>query len=175
MIYYPSFSSRLLIGTLYGALISGLSIITLDYLSLLFMSGFQMWRSILLFAFLGFIVGLVGVFDWNPIVRKQLKWSLRGPLIILWFFGVIYSFDPIGFDQELYAYSNGLPHMTLAFFILACAFGFMCDFLCTHFAGDGLRGVYADRARAEKAGLTAYDIAGHPGPTHPGPIEDGSE
>lgn len=149
MFHTPSLKGRLFLSLLYTACLGGVLYKLMPLIGSPLDAGqrFTVW---MILVSIGFTVGLSGLFNWLPLVRKRLKWFVRGPFIGLWFGVMVYSMVPDMFQGITSSLSLGPIMDQIVPLLLLGLVGGICDLICTHYAGEGLLIIYAEKTRQKK-------------------------
>lgn len=134
----PPLMKRIAIGKSFGALFALFgALVFADFYT---MTGWSVAAGVVLYyIILGAFVALTGVITDIKWPAIRFRWWWRGPLIcgyttlalMLMFYG------PLGNMFANYTGSTGFSSSPWLFVIEALVFGFICDWLCTKYAGEG--------------------------------------
>ncbi len=136
----PSLIARITYGKLIGFVFAGTGIIIIPYI---FPDlAWQMKLAFLLYYIsLGAFIGLMGVLTYHPVIKMPLPWCVRGPATGAWmnFVLMLFIYDKMSL---MLAQAFGQSSFLISpwWFVLEGAiFGFLVDFICTRYAGEGVK------------------------------------
>jgi hypothetical protein len=103
----------------------------------------QKWGFVLYYTVIGALVGLTGIMTYNPAIKLRMAWWFRGPWIGAWMNFVLMLFiydDLTALQTEMFG-ANSTLSSPWWFVVEGAILGLFMDFICTKFAGEGLKTV----------------------------------
>lgn len=136
--FEPALIKRIAIGKIFGLVFAAFgALVFSDFYN---MTGWSVAMGVILwYIILGAFVGLAGVITTLKVPPVTYAWWWRGAMIsgFSTLALVLMFFDPLATMFETYMGSTGFLSSPWLFVIEAVIFGFLCDLLCTKFAGEG--------------------------------------
>ena len=134
----PSLVTRIAIGKAIGF---ALGLIGLIVIPLLWPDSSWMERFAFLFWYttLGAFVGLIGVFDWHPILRLPMPWWFRSTLVGAWmnFVLTLFIYDRLEVMMLQLMGEDGLFLSPFWFVVEGAIVGLLIGYVATRFGGEG--------------------------------------
>ena len=134
----PSLVTRIAIGKAIGF---ALGLIGLIVIPLLWPDSSWMERFAFLFWYttLGAFVGLIGVFDWHPILRLPMPWWFRSTLVGAWmnFVLTLFIYDRLEQMMAQLMGEGGLFLSPFWFVVEGAIVGMLIGYIATRFGGEG--------------------------------------
>ena len=138
MLDKPSLTTRIIVGKIIGLLFGLAGFVLLPFLwpesGLLLRWGVLLWYTTL-----GAIIGVVGVYDWHPVLRLPLPWWVRAPLIGGWmnFVLTLFAYDTMeAFLRQVFGV-GGLLQSPFWFVLEGVLVGLVIGFFATRIGGEG--------------------------------------
>lgn len=134
----PSILTRVAIGKLIG-LACGLAGFIFLPCFLPEASMFSRWGILLWYITFGAVIGVMGIFTSNPVIKLPLPWWFRGVIMGAWlnFVLVFFAYDMMH-QMMLSLFGQGGILTSPFWFVLEGAIiGFVMDYLATRFGGEG--------------------------------------
>jgi len=97
------------------------------------------WGILLWYTTLGAIIGVVGVFDWHPVLKLPLPWWVRAPFVGAWMNFVLAFFAYDTMEQIMVSMFGPDGIMTSPFWFTAegAVGGLVIGFFATRYGGEG--------------------------------------
>jgi hypothetical protein len=134
----PSLVTRIAIGKAIGF---ALGLIGLIVIPLFWPDSSWMERFAFLFWYttLGAFVGLIGVFDWHPILRLPMPWWFRSTLVGAWmnFVLTLFIYDRLEVMMLQLMGEDGLFLSPFWFVVEGAIVGLLIGYVATRFGGEG--------------------------------------
>ena len=134
----PSLTMRLIIGKTMGLLIGLSGFIRLPYFlpdaDLMLRFGFLFWYTTF-----GAIMGLVGVFAWNPVLKLPMPWWARGIVMGGWlnFVLTLFIYDLMAEMLIIFFGPDGLFLSPFWFVVEGILMGLLIEYFATRYGGEG--------------------------------------
>ncbi len=134
----PSLVTRIAIGKGAGFVIGLIGMISLPYFwpeaTWLIRWGLLFWYTTL-----GAIIGMLGVFTWNPVLKMPMPWWFSAPLIGAWmnFVLTFFAYDTMQTIMIATFGPQGVLQSPFWFVAEGALFGLIVGFLATRFGGEG--------------------------------------
>ena len=134
----PSLVTRVAVGKGIGFVFGLIGFISLPYFFA--DAGWLLrWGILLWYTTLGAVVGLVGVFDYHPVLKLPLPWWLRAPMIGAWMNFVLTFFVYDRFETMMIAMFGAESLFSSPFWFAAegALVGLIIGYFATRFGGEG--------------------------------------
>ena len=134
----PSLVTRVAVGKGIGFVFGLIGFISLPYFFA--DAGWLLrWGILLWYTTLGAVVGLVGVFDYHPVLKLPLPWWLRAPMIGAWMNFVLTFFVYDQFETMMMAMFGAESLFSSPFWFAAegALVGLIIGYFATRFGGEG--------------------------------------
>ena len=134
----PSLMTRIAIGKTIGLIVGLIGFVSLPYFSsevgLMFRWGVLLWYTTV-----GAIIGMLGVFNWHPLLDLPLPWWFRAPYLGAWMNFVLTFFVYDQMQAILVSSFGADGFITNPFwFVLEGALvGLLIGYFATRFGGEG--------------------------------------
>jgi hypothetical protein len=102
------------------------------------------WGVLLWYTTMGGIIGVVGVFNWHPVLKLPLPWWVRAPLVGAWmnFVLMFFSYDLMqAILIDIFRQTDVLTSPGW-FVVEGAVVGFIIGFFATRFGGEGSETVH---------------------------------
>ena len=138
MLESPSLITRIAIGKGIGFVIGLAGLVFLP----MFMpdAGWLLRVGILLwYTTLGAIIGVIGVFDWHPVLKMPMPWWFRAPLMGAWmnFVLTFFAYDTMKTVMETMFGPAGVMSSPWWFTAEGAVVGLIIGYFATRFGGEG--------------------------------------
>ena len=138
MLESPSLITRIAIGKGIGFVIGLAGLVLLP----MFMpdAGWLLRVGILLwYTTLGAIIGVIGVFDWHPVLKMPMPWWFRAPLMGAWmnFVLTFFAYDTMKTVMETMFDPGGIMSSPWWFTAEGAVVGLIIGYFATRFGGEG--------------------------------------
>lgn len=134
----PSLMTRIVIGKSVGFLIGLCGFICLPYMmpeaGMMLRFGILFWYTTL-----GFIIAIVGIFDWHPILKIPMPWWFRASFMGGWmnFVLVLFAYDMMEKFLAAAFGPQGLLTSPFWFVLEGVIVGLIIGFFATRYGGEG--------------------------------------
>lgn len=134
----PSLMTRIAIGKTIGLIVGLIGFVTLPYISpevsLMFRWGLLLWYTTV-----GAIIGMLGVFNWHPLLNLPLPWWFRAPYLGAWmnFVLTLFIYDQL---QAIFVSAFGEDgFVSSPFWVVleGALVGLLIGYFATRFGGEG--------------------------------------
>jgi hypothetical protein len=130
----PSLTTRIVIGKTIGLIFGLIGILIIPTL-FPEMSTMMKWAFVLWYILVGAFVGIAGTLTYHPVLKINLRWWFRGPLIG----GSMDFILALFLYGELTEMMTRIPWFSSPFWIVAegVIVGAVIDYFCTRYGGEG--------------------------------------
>lgn len=138
----PSMFMRIAYGKTIGFVLAGVGILAFsDWFGDI--STAVKWGFVFYYTIIGAFVGLMGIMTYNPVLKHPMPWWFRGPLIGAWmnFVLMLFIYDDLSALQIQMFGATSIFSSAWWFVVEGAILGLFMDFICTKFAGEGMKTV----------------------------------
>ena len=134
----PSLMTRIAIGKTIGLIVGLIGFVTLPYfspeVSLMFRWGILLWYTTV-----GAIIGMLGVFNWHPLLDLPLPWWFRAPYLGAWmnFVLTFFIYDQLQAILVSVFGEGGFASNPFWFVLEGALVGLLIGYFATRFGGEG--------------------------------------
>jgi hypothetical protein len=142
MLNNPSMLLRIAYGKTIGFVFAGAGILILSDWYVDLSTAFK-WGFVLYYTIIGALIGLTGIMTYNPVVKLPLRWWFRGPWLGAWmnFVLMLFIYDDLSTFQAQVFGAASIFSSPWWFVVEGATLGLFMDFICTKFAGEGMKTV----------------------------------
>lgn len=134
----PSLMTRIAIGKTIGLIVGLIDFISLPYfsseVSLIFRWGLLLWYTTV-----GAIIGMLGVFNWHPLLNLPLPWWFRAPYLGAWmnFVLTLFIYDQVQAIFVSIFGEDGFVSNPFWLVLEGALVGLLIGYFATRFGGEG--------------------------------------